>query len=300
MNRTSATRVAFCTNIPLRDAPESLRGRNHAIAAYLRCHGHEVEVLFGPEAFLGRGPMELARRYDVGLFCPNDLYEAAPDPEGRFRAQTCALILEAGGTPFVNSPLRRQFASNKLLAHAIMAGSAIPQPDVWTVEQGADLAWPSDGLVVKPVVGSGGHGVAVVHTADEAKRHAQTLAQPCLLQTYIRNARCIRVVATKRHAIGRYEKRVPEATLVASVASGAEEVCLPPREELDELAAAMVRASQMDVAGVDILEDPLGRLFALEVNANFGFFPRNREILEAIQACALEKAVSPEPRVVTG
>jgi glutathione synthase/RimK-type ligase-like ATP-grasp enzyme len=180
-----------------------------------------------------------------------------------------------------------------------MARREIPQPEVWTLDQGAEIAWPSDGLVVKPVVGSGGHGVAVARSFDDARRHAHTVASPCLLQTYVRDARCIRVVATEQRAVGRYEKRVGEATLVAAVTSGAQEVRLPPRKDLDELAIAMVRAVHLDVAGVDVLEDPLGRLFALEVNANFGFFPRNTEILEAIQACVLEKALFGEAEVVT-
>jgi glutathione synthase/RimK-type ligase-like ATP-grasp enzyme len=290
-------RVAFCTNIPLKREPSGLRGRNHAIVSHFRSRGHDVELRFGPEELLGSSSVGTVPPFDVGLLCPNDLFEPVPDPDGRFRANACAVLLEELGVPFVNSPLRRQFAANKLLAHALMARARVRQPGIWTLEQADEIEWQREGLVIKPVVGSGGSGVAVVRSAEEARQHSRALAQPCLLQEYVPLARCIRVVATPHEAVGRYEKRVPPGTLVAAVTGGAEEVRLPPRQDLDDLAVAIVRASTMDIAGVDVLEDPSGQLFALEVNANFGFFPRNAEIVEAILACAAAKASSMRHRV---
>jgi RimK family alpha-L-glutamate ligase len=287
-----ATNVAFCTNIALEDDAQSLRGRNHAIVGSLRSRGFEVQLLWGPEDFLRPG---VKARFRAGLLCPNDLYEPTPDPEGRLRAETCALILEEFGVPFVNSPLRRRLASNKLATHALLTANNVPQPDTWTLPEATGLAWPQSGLVVKPVVGSGGKGVSLARTAADALRHAEALAQVCLVQEYIQGARCVRVVATQREAVGRYEKRVPRGTLVAGVSSGASEVRLPPRADLDQLAVSAVAALRLDIGGVDILEDPAGRLLALEVNANFGFFPRSTEILDAIHRCVAAKAWRTRP-----
>ena len=90
------------------------------------------------------------------------------------------------------------------------------------------------------------------------------------------------MVATRHASVGRYEKRVARGTVVAGITSGATEVKLAPRDDLDRLAVAMTRAVEMDVAGADILETPDGALFGIEVNANFGFYPRNREIVDAV------------------
>jgi glutathione synthase/RimK-type ligase-like ATP-grasp enzyme len=274
-------RIAFCTNIPPLADPSSLRGRNHAIVARLEDAGHEVEVLYRPEQLLAAGGPP---RYDAGMLCPNDLFEAVPDPSGRRDADTVATAIEHAGVPFVNSPLRRRVSTNKLLAHLALGWAGLPRPDAWTLRQLDEIDWPPEGIIVKPVTGSGGVGVALARSRGEAATHAAALGEPCFLQRFVPDARCIRVVATRQASVGRYEKRVARGTIVAGIGSGAQEVKLAPREDLDELAIAVTRAVGMDVAGIDVLETPAGALLALEVNVNFGFYPRNGEILDAIAA----------------
>jgi glutathione synthase/RimK-type ligase-like ATP-grasp enzyme len=273
-------RVAFCTNIPPVADPSSLRGRNHAIIEQIKAAGHAVDVLYGPEDLL-RG-RELPP-YEMGMLCPNDLVEAVPDPLGRARAEIIAMALERTGVRFVNSPLLRRFSTNKLLTHVAFRSAGLPQPAAWTPEEMDDLRpWPHDGLVVKPVTGSGGLGVSLARSPEDALARLSTGDDLCFVQQFVPDARCIRVVATQEESLGRYEKRVPRGTVVAGISSGAEEVKLSPRADLDELAVAMTRAVAMDIVGVDILEAADGRLFALEVNVNFGFYPRNGEILDGL------------------
>ncbi|HEV7806733.1 MAG TPA: hypothetical protein VGO80_12990 [Solirubrobacteraceae bacterium] len=272
-------RIAFCTNIrPVAD-PSSLRGRNHALVERLRAAGHKVDILHGPEKLL-RG--DALPSYDVGMLCPNDLVEVHADPSGRLRADTVAVALEYAGVQFLNSPLRRRFSTNKLLTHVVMASAGLPQPDAWTLAEIDQVTWPQDGLLVKPITGSGGLGVTLVHSREDAMECAVATRDQCFLQQFLPDARCIRVVATQHASIGRYEKRVPRGTIVAGITSGAEEVKLDPREDLDHLAIAMARAVEMDIVGADILETADGALFGIEVNANFGFYPSNREIVDAL------------------
>ena len=86
---------------------------------------------------------------------------------------------------------------------------------------------------------------------------------------------------------------MPRGTLVAGITSGAEEVALPPRRDLDELAVAATRAVGMDITGVDVLEAADGTLYALEVNANFGFYPRNSEIVDALVEQVVARGKTP-------
>jgi glutathione synthase/RimK-type ligase-like ATP-grasp enzyme len=282
-------RIAFCTNIPPVADPSSLRGRNHAIIARLTDAGHAVEVLHGPERFL-RG--EIPPAFDLGMLCPNDLVETLPDPSGRLRADTVAMAIEGAGVRFLNSPILRRSCTNKLLTHMCLARAGLPQPEAWTLEELGGLDWPREGIVVKPVSGSGGLGVALAHSPADVLAHVAATSAQCFLQRFIPDARCIRVVATRDASIGRYEKRVPRGTVVAGITAGAQEVALAARSDLDDLAIAMTRAVAMDIAGVDLLEAPDGTIFALEVNANFGFYPRNSEILDAIFGQVLAAATA--------
>jgi glutathione synthase/RimK-type ligase-like ATP-grasp enzyme len=272
-------KIAFCTNIAPVANPDGLRGRNHAIVERLASAGHDVEILHGPEALLRGGDEQ---PFDVGMLCPNDLVEQRPDPAGRLRADTVAMALELTGVPFLNSPAMRPFSTNKLLTHISLARAGLRQPQAWTLAELEEMAWPQRGVIVKPVRGSGGLGVALARTPEEVAEHVAATSEQCFVQELVPDARCIRVVATRDVAIGRYEKRVPRGTLVATVSSGGEEIVLAPRRDLDDLAVAMTRAVAMDIAGVDILETSDGSLFALEVNANFGFYPRNGEIVDAL------------------
>jgi glutathione synthase/RimK-type ligase-like ATP-grasp enzyme len=271
-------RVALCTNIrPIRDEI-GLPGRNQAIIDRLSEDGHAVDVLYGPERLLhGDAPS-----YDVGLLAPNDLLAPRPDPVGRLAAETAALGLEAAGVPFVNSPLTRRHAANKLLAHIAFRSAGLRQPATWTFAELDDLHWPEAGLLVKPITGSCGFGISVAHSPGDARALIAASGEPSFVQEIVHPARCIRVIATREHSVGRYEKRMPPGTLFAAITSGAQEVKLDPRADLDDLGVAMVRAVGLDIVGVDILESTGGALFALEANVNFGFYSRNREILDAL------------------
>lgn len=282
-------RIAFCTNIAPVNDPDSLRGRNHAIIERLARAGHDVEILHGPETFLrGADPAG----FDAAMLCPNDLFEAQPDPAGRLRADTAALAIERAGVPVLNSPLLRRSCTNKLLTHMALARAGLRQPAAWTLDELAHIAWPPAGIVVKPVTGSGGLGVALARSRDDVLAHVAATGEQCFLQELVPDARCIRVVATATSSVGRFEKRVPRGTLVAGITSGAEEVALPPRHDLDELGVAVTQAVGMDITGVDVLEALDGTLYALEVNANFGFFPRSSEIVDALLEQVVRRGAS--------
>jgi hypothetical protein len=57
----------------------------------------------------------------------------------------------------------------------------------------------------------------------------------------------------------------------------------------------MVAASELDIAGADMLEDPEGRLWALEVNVLFSIHPARSGYLAGIVE-AIELAANPGQR----
>ena len=184
--------------------------------------------------------------------------------------------LAARGTPVVNSPRGLEIAIDKYLSLTRMAAVGLPVPRTIVAQHPAGIreAWGSLGgdCVCKPLFGSRGRGI--VRIRDEtslAAVVAVAAAQPAGAVTYLQefvphpgwDVRIL-VVGDEAFAIRRFSPPHEWRTNVSL--GGRAESFAPPAAWLD-LARAAARATETEVAGVDLLPTLDGRVLVLEVNA---------------------------------
>lgn len=182
--------------------------------------------------------------------------------------------LKAKGRRVLNPPLALETCVDKYLACARLEAAGLPAPST-AVCQDADTAQEAfaalgGDVVVKPLFGSEGRGMVRITDADTAWRVFRTLErmQAVLyvqkfiphegwdLRAFVVGGRVL--TAMRRHARGDWRTNVAQG-------GRAEAVTLTIEEE--RLALAAARAVGAPVAGVDLLPNPAGGYFVLEVNA---------------------------------
>jgi RimK family alpha-L-glutamate ligase len=182
-------------------------------------------------------------------------------------------VLAEHGVRCVNSPRAIERTVDKSWASALLARAGVPTPPTTVCEryEGAMRAFEQLGgdVVVKPLFGSMGNGIARIEDRDVAHRVfraleleravyyvQQTIAPP--------GRRNLRVLVVAGEVAGAME-RVSESWR-ANVARGARPraVALGAAERGVALEAAAVL--EADVAGVDLLVGPEGETVVLEVN----------------------------------
>lgn len=185
--------------------------------------------------------------------------------------------LEAAGKPVINPPRAIEAAVDKYLTTARLAAAGLPVPRT-IVCQGRDeaiAAFESLGgdVVVKPLFGGEGRGIARLQDADVAARSFQTLSQlgsVLYLQEFIPHEgfdlRAFlvgdRLLAMRRSNKTDWRTNVSRGAVTEKAELTAEQVGLARR------AASAVGAP---LAGVDLLMARDGRQFVLEVNAAPGW-----------------------------
>ena len=255
-------RIAILTQPPLASWTDS-------VVMALSAKGARPLIVESPDQLSGLG-------WDAGWLRVVPETESADIPD-YWRA---AERLEADGVPLLNSIRSHLNAYNKVLAGELFARAGLPTPQTWQLDDcPKDL--PSR-LICKPVTTSQGFGITEVAGWQQALDHQHKLGIPCLLQERIDTARCIRVVCTPQKTIRAYEKHVEPGSLVASVALGATMIDLEPSQEMCHLAQAMVGLVGGNMMGVDLLQGRDGKLWALEVNASFGFDPEDQLIATGV------------------
>lgn len=265
-------RIAYCTNLAedrivtcSAEIITALRARNHDVVFV-----HSLAGIFQP--------------FDAALLrpCPpiEDLYQETT-ADAYAAAVEAARAIELRGVRFLNRPSHRPRSDDKLFSALCFERAGLPQPATWPLEATllAEASWPA---IVKPRGGASGRGVVLCGSLDEAIRHERELDERCVVQQFVADARCIRVIASQTAVFARYAKEMADGDFVAGISHGGERVDVPADRALDELACAMVCAVGDELAGVDILETNDGRLLALETNPSFGFDPERADIVALI------------------
>ena len=182
--------------------------------------------------------------------------------------------LEKKGRRVVNPPLALETCIDKYLACARLQAADLPVPAT-IVCQDAEAGLAAFGrlgadVVVKPLFGSEGRGMVRVADAELAWRTFRALERlqaVIYLQEFIHHpgwdlrAFVVRnrvLTAMRRHARDDWRTNVAQG-------GRAEAATLTPTEE--QLALAAARAVGAPLAGVDLLPNPAGGYFILEVNA---------------------------------
>jgi RimK family alpha-L-glutamate ligase len=190
--------------------------------------------------------------------------------------------IEKRGVPVMNSPRAIERSVDKFYATALLQEAGLPTPETVVCEGAADamaavrtmLGSPADGegVVIKPIFGSMGHGLVRVSDPDVAFRvvrsfeHAQVRAVFYLQRAVDHGGRDVRVFVVGGSVLGAIERRAPEGEWRTNVSRGgsARAFTLPP--EWKEMAISAAAAVGADYAGVDLLPSREGQVFVLEVN----------------------------------
>ncbi len=175
--------------------------------------------------------------------------------------------------PVINPPRALEICIDKYLAGARLASAGLPIPVTMvcqTAEQSIEAfeALGND-VVVKPIFGSEGRGILRVSDPDLAWRTFKTLERTqsvLYLQEYVNHPGWdLRVFVLDGRVIA-CMKRFSNDDWRTNVARGGkgEVVTIGCHEE--ELALRAARATGVIVAGVDLLPNPKGGYYVLEVN----------------------------------
>jgi ribosomal protein S6--L-glutamate ligase len=181
--------------------------------------------------------------------------------------------LEAAGTVVINPPRAIEAAVDKYLATARLqaAGLVVPRTIVCQTVDDAMLAFEELGgdVVIKPLFGSEGRGIARLTDEALARRAFQLIAGlggVLYLQQFIAHAgHDLRLLVLGDEVLA-MRRRNPHDWRT-NVARGATAEAFRPDGEMIEIARRAAAAVGAPLAGVDLLPGRDGRLYAIEVNA---------------------------------
>jgi RimK family alpha-L-glutamate ligase len=181
--------------------------------------------------------------------------------------------LVAAGVRVVNDPFAIERAIDKFLASALVAAAGVPTPRTVACERAEDALEAFDALggdvIVKPLFGSMGFGMARVEDRDVAQRVFRALeierAVYYLQETVPHAGVDVRAMVVGSSVVAAIE-RVGEGWR-ANLARGAQARPIALDAERAALCLRAAAALGVDYAGVDLLRGADGRDVVLEVNA---------------------------------
>jgi RimK family alpha-L-glutamate ligase len=164
---------------------------------------------------------------------------------------------------------------DKGMTSFLLRTSGIPTPHTWVASKDFDLSKvvlsefkAGHDLVVKPLFGSQGNGLARISAGDKLPDQAR-YNSVYYLQRFIHtgsdDAHDWRVFVINGQAVAAMLRR--GKGWISNLAQGAQRHPTVLDQELKELAEAASDALGMDYAGVDILRDDKGQTYVIEVNS---------------------------------
>ena len=185
------------------------------------------------------------------------------------------LQLAARGVKVVNPPRSIELAVDKYLALSRMAASGVPTPATSVCQRAVDAMLAFDALggdvVVKPLFGAEGFGLARIDQRDVAARTFHTLERTgCVIyvQQYIDHGGSdVRLFILGDAVIAAMRRHVDGDDWRTNIARGGRAEAVEPDERLCDIALRAARACGTLVAGVDIVVDRAGEPYVLEANA---------------------------------
>jgi RimK family alpha-L-glutamate ligase len=181
-------------------------------------------------------------------------------------------VLAAGGVRVVNGAAAIERSVDKFLASVLLARAGLPTPRTIACERREDAVAAFEALgsdvIVKPLFGSMGFGMARVEDPDVAHRVFGALeverAAYYLQEALPHEGRDLRALVVGGRVIAAMERL--GAGWRANVARGAQARAVRLTAGQEELCVRAAAALGADYAGVDLLPVPDGREFVIEVN----------------------------------
>ncbi len=263
---------AFDAEIPSRVVVASSRGTgtNDELTAAFERLGYRSLVLSPAElGQAGRGDVVLGR-----LDVRRSLDGVEPGLDE-------LAALAGSGAQLLNGATQLLLAHDKLATALMLVAAGVRHPLSVHVCEAAVPPLLDVPCVIKPRFGSWGRDVLLCQTRAELRSALREIStrpwfasQGALAQQYIPNRGSdLRAVVAGRSVVGGIERIAPAGEWRTNVALGATRhpVELPPDAAL--LALQATAALGIDLAGVDMVRDPGGALFVLEVNGAVDFTP---------------------------
>jgi RimK family alpha-L-glutamate ligase len=188
-----------------------------------------------------------------------------------FRVDALHALVERGVT-CVNGPRAIERTVDKFLASALLAGAGVPTPRTVACERVEDALAAFEELggdvIVKPLFGSMGAGMARVDDADVAHRVFAALslerAVYYLQETLPHDGRDVRALVVGGRVLAAIER--VGSSWRANLARGARAQATQLSAEQERMCVAAATALGVDYAGVDLLRAADGRDHVLELN----------------------------------
>jgi RimK family alpha-L-glutamate ligase len=180
--------------------------------------------------------------------------------------------LAAVGVRAVNGALAIEHTIDKFLASALLAAAGVPTPRTVACERADDALEAFDALgsdvIVKPIFGSMGFGMARVEDRDVAQRVFRALeierAVYYLQETLPHEGVDVRAMVVGDRVVAAIER--VGTSWRANLARGARARAIALDEQRADLCVQAAAALGTDYAGVDLLRAADGRDFVIEVN----------------------------------
>ena len=181
--------------------------------------------------------------------------------------------LEAAGVPVVNPPRAIEVSVDKYMALALVREAGVPTPETFACQKYADAMSAFDSLggdvVLKPMFGSQGFGLIRISDqamAQRAMSQLERMGQVAYLQKYIEHGDWdLRLFVLDDHILAAMRRRGEDWR--TNIALGGNGEPVQPGAEWMDLARRSARACGAQLAGVDLVIDPNGDPYILEVNA---------------------------------
>ncbi|HEX4147332.1 MAG TPA: RimK family alpha-L-glutamate ligase [Pirellulales bacterium] len=215
--------------------------------------------------------------------------------------------LTAAGTPVVNPPRAIEAAVDKYLTSALLesAGLIVPETRVCQDPEQAMQAFGELGgdVVVKPLFGSEGRGIARLQDEALAERAFKMLAQlraVLYVQRFVQHEGAdLRLLVIGQRVLAMRRRNALDWR--TNISRGATAEAFDPSDELVETARRAAAAVGAPVAGVDLLQGRDGRMYAIEVNAVPGWKALARVtgidvaglVLDYVASCVERRGVPP-------
>jgi len=197
---------------------------------------------------------------------------------GTFEAVTLRLgVLHAAreaGVMVWNDARAIERCVDKSMTSFLLARAGVPTPPTWAVESrdaaAAIVAREAAGspLVLKPLFGSQGRGLRLVHAPDDLPE-PDAVRGVYYLQRFAGverdGYRDFRLLVSRGRVVAAMARHSPD--WITNVKQGGRPVAVAATEDMRDLAVRAAAAVGAAFAGVDILYDGDGRLTVLEVNS---------------------------------
>ena len=198
------------------------------------------------------------------------------DKYNRFKL---AKVVESLGVKTTNNTRAIALSSDKYATYKVWKAHSIKQPNTYLLKELHD--WPNKEetpMILKPIFSHSGDGITLVSNYKDALLMSDKCQLGMILQTYIKNPICWRLIACPNKIVIAYQKVLDGATVV-NIGKGANRLYVEPDEKIVELAKNCIKALGGGLMGIDILEKD-GVYYALEANVPFGIDENSEELRE--------------------